>query len=182
MLLHSCCGPCSSYVLDFLHDYFSITIIYYNPNIYPYEEYVHRLQTQKEIINKLGFNDIKIIEFEYNHKEYLDYIKGYELLGEKSLRCFKCYEFRMELTAKIAKNNYDYFTTTISISPYKVSKWLNEIGFNLEKKYNTKYLYSDFKRENGYLNSINLSKKFGLYRQEYCGCEFSIKEKNKDQF
>lgn len=177
LLLHSCCGPCSSYVLESLHKYFQITILYFNPNIYPQEEFYHRLEVQKEIVSKLGYNDINIILDNpvYSHNEYLEYIKGYEDLGEKSHRCYLCYKQRLERTASLSKNKYDYFTTTISISPHKVSKWLNEIGFELEKKYNVKFLYSDFKQENGYAKSIDLSKKYNLYRQDYCGCEFSKK-------
>ena len=172
LLLHSCCGPCSSECLRMLYPYFNITILYYNPNIYPREEYDIRLNEQYKIIKSLGYN-IDVITEEYDHSEYLNYIKGTEELGEKSKRCYLCYEHRLALTAKTAKGKYDYFTTTISISPYKVSKWLNEIGFRLEEEYNVKYLYSDFKQDNGYAKSIELSKKYDLYRQEYCGCEFS---------
>lgn len=176
LLLHSCCGPCSSYVLKFLHDFFDITILYYNPNIFPRDEYNHRLDTQKEIVKKLGYN-IKIIEDVYDHKSYLDYIKGEENCEEKGKRCYLCYERRLKRTAFLAQSKYDYFTTTISISPYKVSSYLNEIGKKLENEYNVKYLYSDFKLNDGYKKSIILSKLYNLYRQEYCGCEFS---KNKN--
>ena len=176
LLLHSCCGPCSSYVLKFLHDFFDITILYYNPNIYPIEEYKLRLETQKEIVRKLGYN-IKIIEDVYDHESYLDNIKGQENCLEKGKRCYLCYEQRLKRTAFLSQNKFDYFTTTISISPYKVSSYLNEIGKNLESIYNVKYLYSDFKLNDGYKESIRLSKLYGLYRQEYCGCEFS---KNKN--
>jgi len=176
LLLHSCCGPCSSECLRILYPYFDITILYYNPNIYPEEEYDLRLEEQYKIIKSLGYN-INVITKSYNHDDYLKYINGTEELGEKSRRCYLCYEQRLALTAKLASNKYDYFTTTISISPYKVSKWLNEIGLKLEKEYNVRYLYSDFKQDNGYLKSIELSKKFNLYRQDYCGCEFSKKGK-----
>lgn len=176
LLLHSCCGPCSSECLRMLSNAFNITILYYNPNIYPKEEYYHRLEEQYKIIKALNL-DIKVIEKDYNHIEYLNYINGYENLGEKSKRCYLCYEQRLIETAKAAHEKYDYFTTTISISPYKISKWLNEIGLKLEKQYNVKYLYSDFKQENGYLKSIELSKKYNLYRQDYCGCEFSLYNK-----
>ncbi len=178
LLLHSCCGPCSSYVLEFLNKYFNITILYYNPNIYPEEEYNLRLYTQKKLIESMGLN-IKVLEIPYNHNDYISNIVGLENLPEKSKRCYNCYRFRMELTAKMAKDNYDYFSTTISISPHKISKWLNEIGKELEKKYDVKYLYSDFKLENGYHESIKLSKKYNIYRQEYCGCEFSMPNKDK---
>lgn len=177
LLLHSCCGPCSSYCLEFLHDYFDITILYFNPNIYPSSEYKHRLDVQKEIVNKLGYN-IDIIEDYYNYDEYLNYIKGEENDLEKGKRCYLCYEMRLKRTCQVAFGKYDYFTTTISISPYKVASYLNEIGFRLEKEYHVKYLYSDFKLNDGYKESIRLSKLYGLYRQEYCGCEFSIPRKN----
>ena len=173
LLLHSCCGPCSSYILQLLSNYFDITILYYNPNIYPVEEYNLRLETQKNLIKLMGL-DIEVIDLPYNHIEYLLKVKGLEDLPEKSKRCYNCYKFRMELTARMAKGKYDYFTTTISISPYKVSRWLNEIGKELEGKYKVNYLYSDFKLENGYNESIKLSKKYNIYRQEYCGCEFTM--------
>lgn len=178
LLLHSCCGPCSSYTLTFLHDYFDITILYYNPNIDNINEYQKRLATQREIVSKLKYDDIKIIDTAYNHSEYLDSISGLESLGEKSLRCYNCYKIRMEEACSFAKkHNFDFFTTTISISPHKVAKWLNEIGIDLEEKYQMPYLYADFKQKGGYLKSIELSKKFNLYRQDYCGCEFSKEKK-----
>lgn len=174
LLLHSCCGPCSSYVLTFLNDYFDITIFYYNPNIYPYEEYIKRLEVQKEIIRKLNFN-INIMTIDYNYQEYCFAVKGTEHLGERSQRCYNCYEFRMKKTSEMADlNNFDYFTTTLSISPYKNSEWINEIGFKYEKT--SKYLYSNFKKEEGYKKSIILSKEYNLYRQDYCGCPYSYKE------
>ena len=176
LLIHSCCGPCSSYVLEYLSKYFKITIFYYNPNIYPEEEYKKRLGEQRKIIKEMAFpNPANLIEGDYDYNGYLDYIKGLEEEVEGGSRCFKCYRLRMEEAAKYAKDNgFDYFTTTLSISPYKNAKKLNEIGEQLEKKYNIKYLYADFKKKNGYKRSLELSKKYNLYRQHYCGCEFSL--------
>lgn len=178
LLLHACCAPCSSYVLEYLSNYFSITILYYNPNIYPEDEYTRRLNELKKFVPEIKYeNEVSVVEDNYNPKEYYDAVKGLELLGEKSERCYECYRLRMEKAAKYAKENkYDYFTTTLSISPYKISNWINEIGKILEEKYNVKYLYSDFKKKNGYKRSQELSKKYDLYRQDYCGCAFSKKE------
>ena len=177
LLLHACCGPCSSYVLEYLCNYFDITIYYYNPNIYPKEEYTRRKEELKTFVNKFN-NKIKVIEEFYNTDEYYKSIKGLEKLGEKSERCYKCYEFRLDKTALFAKeNNYDYFTTTLSISPYKNAEWLNEIGKNMEEKYNIKYLFADFKKKNGYKRSLELSKEYKLYRQDYCGCVYSKQER-----
>lgn len=175
LLLHSCCAPCSTHVLQMLTEVFDITIFYYNPNIYPKDEFLKRLDEQKKLISLLG-KDIKIIEGFYDYNIYLKEIKGLETLGERSKRCYNCYLFRLKETAKFAKDNgFDYFTTTLSISPYKNSQWINDIG-NLFTSDECKYLYSNFKKENGYKNSITLAKEFDLYRQDYCGCEFSIKE------
>lgn len=174
LLLHSCCGPCSSYVLSFLNDYFEITVLYYNPNIYPKGEFDKRLATQKEIIQKLNFK-VEVLALEYNYQEYLNAVKGYEHLGEFSQRCYNCYKLRIEKCSEIAsKLNFDYYTTTLSISPYKNSDWINEIGINCQQT--SKYLYSNFKKEEGYKKSIALSKEYGLYRQDYCGCPFSYSE------
>lgn len=173
LLLHSCCGPCSSYVLTYLKKYFDISVYYYNPNIYPKEEYEKRVQTQKQIINEL--KDITFIEAPYDEEDYYNFVKGYEKEKEGGKRCNLCFLYRLEKTAKYAKeNNFDYFTTTLSVSPYKNSEMLNKIGGILEEKYNIKYLYSDFKKKEGYKTSIELSKKYNLYRQHYCGCKYSI--------
>ena len=177
LLLHACCGPCSSYVVEYLSKYFDITIYYYNPNIYPKEEYTRRLNELKKFMGIFN-NNIKIIEEIYNEEDYNSAVKNLEHLGEKSIRCYNCYEFRMDKAAKYAReNNYDYFTTTLSISPHKNSKWINEIGSILEQKYNIKYLYSDFKKKEGYKRSLELSKEYNLYRQDYCGCKYSKKER-----
>ena len=179
LLLHACCAPCSSYVIEYLSNFFEITILYYNPNIYPKEEYNRRLEELKTYLPKREYkNKIELVELPYEPKEYYDAIKGLELLGEKSKRCYECYKLRLEETCKYAKeHNFDYFTTTLSISPYKVSEWINTIGDMLESKYKINYLYADFKKNNGYKRSLELSREYNLYRQEYCGCSFSKEEK-----
>lgn len=177
LLLHACCGPCSSYVVEYLSKYFNITIYYYNPNTYPELEYIRRLEELKKFISSFN-SSIRIIEENYIPNEFYENIKGLENLGEKSQRCYSCYKLRLDKSAKYAKdNNYDYFTTTLSISPYKNAEWINEIGIELEKKYNIKYLFSDFKKKNGYKRSLELSKIYKLYRQEYCGCVYSKQER-----
>lgn len=182
LLLHACCAPCSSYVLEYLSKYFEITIYYYNPNIYPETEYQRRMNELKKFIsNYKSINKINLIEEDYDTNDYYKAVKGYEKLGERSERCYKCYEFRMRNACKYAKeNNFDYFTTTLSISPYKNSNWINEIGENLEKEYDIKYLYADFKKKNGYKRSLELSKEYGLYRQDYCGCVYSKQERENN--
>ena len=179
LLLHACCAPCSSYVLEYLSEFFEITIYYYNPNIHPENEYNRRInELKKFLIDFKPKNEIKLVEENYNTLEYFDKIKGLENLGERSKRCYKCYKFRMEKAVIYAKDNsFDYFTTTLSISPYKDSNWINEIGNLLEDKYNVKYLYADFKKKNGYKRSLELSKEYGLYRQDYCGCIYSKQER-----
>lgn len=175
LLLHSCCAPCSSYVLEYLSQFFKITIYYYNPNIYPIEEFEKRVEEQKRLIKELPVkNKIDFIEGNYDNDLYEETIKGLEEEKEGGSRCFLCYRMRLEDTASLAKDKgFDYFTTTLSISPYKNSKVLNEIGEELGTKYNTKYLYADFKKREGYKRSIELSKIYGLYRQDYCGCKYS---------
>ena len=177
LLLHACCGPCSSYVIEYLSKYFDITIYYYNPNTYPEAEFYRRLDELNKFIANFN-NNVKIIEENYTPSDFYNNIRGLEHLGEKSRRCYNCYKLRMNRAAIYAKNNnYDYFTTTLSISPYKNANWINEIGKTLEEKIGIKYLYSDFKKKNGYKRSIELSKEYGLYRQEYCGCVYSKQEK-----
>lgn len=175
LLLHSCCGPCSSYVIEYLTKYFNITILYYNPNISPQEEYEKRKEEQIKLINIIPkTNKVNIIDCDYDNDKYEKIIKGLEKEPERGKRCTKCFNLRLEKTAEIAsKNNYDYFGTTLTVSPYKNAKLLNEIGAELEKKYKIKYLYSDFKKKNGYKRSIELSNKYKLYRQNYCGCIYS---------
>ncbi len=177
LLLHACCAPCSSHTLLVLKDYFDITIFYSNDNIYPKEEYLNRLDEVKRFIPLIS-EDIKLLYDEYNDKDFYDAIKGLENLGEKSERCYKCYTLRLEKTAEKAKAlGFDFFTTTLSISPYKVTRWINEIGYKLEEKYGVKYLFSDFKKDDGYNHSIELSKEYSLYRQDYCGCVYSKQER-----
>jgi predicted adenine nucleotide alpha hydrolase (AANH) superfamily ATPase len=174
LLLHSCCGPCSSYVLNMLKDYFKITIFYYNPNIYPHDEFIKRYNVQQEIIKKMNL-DIDILMIDEDYSVYLDAVKEYSHLKEGSMRCYKCYEFRLKLLSKYASvNDFDYYSTVMSVSPYKSSKWINELGLLYQDK--SIFLYSNFKKENGYKESIRLSKEYGLYRQDWCGCEFSLKE------
>lgn len=175
LLLHSCCAPCSSYVLLYLTKYFDISIFYYNPNITEEDEFKKRLNEQIRLINEITKeNKIDIIEGKYEKEKFEETINGLENEKEGGARCFKCYRLRMEETAKLAKElEYDYFTTTLSISPYKNAAKLNEIGEQLEKEYNVKYLYADFKKKDGYKKSIELSKKYNLYRQDYCGCTYS---------
>ena len=187
LLLHSCCGPCSSTVLERLCNFFDITVFYYNPNIDSEEEFEKRYKEQVRLIDEMNLN-IKTIKGKYDYNCFLNAIKGLETLGERSIRCYNCYKERLIATAKYAKdNNFDYFTTTLSISPYKNSNWINEIGEELEKTLNISFLYSNFKLEDGYKRSIELSKIHDLYRQDYCGCIFSknerierIKSKNID--
>lgn len=178
LLLHSCCGPCSTAVIERLKDYFDITVLYYNPNIEPYEEYLKRKKEQIRLLSELN---IKHMDIDYLNEEYRNKVVGYEKEPENGVRCHICYRLRLEKTAKLAKeNNFDYFATTLTVSPYKNAKVINEIGLNLQNKYNIKYLLSDFKKEDGYKRSIELSKKYELYRQDYCGCLFS-KERNVDE-
>lgn len=177
LLLHSCCAPCSSHTLLLLKNYFSITIFYSNDNIYPIEEFQLRLEEQRKFVKEID-TDIEVLTESFEPSDFYHQIKGLESLGEKSQRCYQCYLLRMEKTAKKALElKYDFFTTTLSISPHKNSDWINEIGYMLEKKYNVKYLYSDFKKDSGYQDSILLSKQYGLYRQDYCGCIYSMRER-----
>lgn len=178
LLLHACCAPCSSYVLEVLASHFEITIYYYNPNISPKKEFDKRVLELEKLVKKIKYKyQVKIIIGNYENEKFEEVIKPYKELGERSKRCFECYKLRLEETIKKAqKEKFDYFTTTLSISPYKNAIWLNEIGEELEKKYNIKYLYADFKKNNGYKRSIELSSKYNLYRQDYCGCIYSKKE------
>ena len=181
VLLHSCCAPCSSQVLARLSDYFLVTVLYYNPNIEPFSEYEKRKEEQKRFIKSFpSKNQISFLDCDYENEKFKIIAKGLENIPEGGERCHKCYTLRMEKTAALAKeNNFDYFCTTLSVSPFKNSRVLNEIGNMLEKKYDIKYLYSDFKKEDGYKKSIEYSKKYNLYRQNYCGCIYS-KENKKE--
>ena len=184
LLLHACCAPCSSYVLEYLSTYFDITLLFYNPNISPEEEYIFRENELRRLIGEMPLPDgITVISQKYDPQEFLNIAQGLENLAEGGERCKKCYRLRLSRTAEIAsKNGFDYFSTTLSISPYKNAEWLNTIGADEGKKCGVSYLFSDFKKKNGYKRSCELSEQYGLYRQNYCGCEFSKKaaeEKSK---
>ena len=178
ILLHSCCAPCSCTILEYLKEYLTVDIYFYNPNITEKEEYILRLNEQKEFNENMKFN-MQIIEGEYSpEKDFISAIKGLEKEKEGGARCYKCYKLRLEATAKKAKElNYDYFSSVLSISPLKNSQWINEIGIELEAKYNIKFLKADFKKKSRYLKSVNLSKENNLYRQDYCGCIYSKLER-----
>lgn len=175
LLLHSCCAPCSSYTLEYLSQYFSITVFYFNPNISPKEEFDKRFAEQKRLIENLpAKHKISLVCGEYDYNEFLAAAKGYETVPEGGERCFRCYRMRLEKTAALAKQkSFDYFCTTLSISPLKNSQKINEIGFDIAEKYGVKWLPSDFKKREGYKRSIELSKEYNLYRQNFCGCVFS---------
>lgn len=175
LLMHSCCAPCSSYCLSYLAEFFKITIFYYNPNISPREEYEKRVQEQIRLIQELPVKySISFAEGRYDPQRFYDMAKGLEETPEGGARCFQCYEMRQREAAIYAKEHgFDYFTTTLSVSPHKNAQKLNEIGQQLAKEYQIPYLVSDFKKKGGYLKSIELSREYDLYRQNYCGCEFS---------
>lgn len=175
LFLHSCCAPCSSYVLEYLSKYFAITIFYYNPNIYPEEEYGKRVAEQQQLIARLpAEHPIAFVAGQYQQERFYAAVKGQETIREGGERCFSCYRLRLEEAAREAsQRNFDYFTTTLSISPMKNAQKLNEIGAELGQKYQIAYLPSDFKKKNGYRRSVELSQEYGLYRQDYCGCIFS---------
>ena len=177
LLLHSCCAPCSSYVLEYLSQYFEITVFYYNPNIFPESEYTKRVLEQQRLIDDLpAKHKISFVAGHYDSERFYEMARGLEEVREGGVRCFGCYELRLRETAKLAKEaGFDYFTTTLSISPLKNAQKLNEIGMQLAAEYGVSYLPSDFKKKNGYKRSIELSKDYGLYRQDYCGCEFSVR-------
>ena len=176
LLMQVCCAPCSTAVIERIYDDFEIDLFYYNPMIYPTSELEKRVDTLRDLKEAIGI-DSKIIFPPNDISDFSDIAKLRRDDHEGGEACYKCYRLRLEETAKFAKEkSYDYFSTTLSISPYKNSQWLNEIGESLEKDYGVKYLYSDFKKKNGYKKSIELSKKYDLYRQDYCGCIFSFKE------
>ena len=179
ILLHSCCAPCSSHCIEYLSQYFRVTVFYYNPNISYEEEYRKRVEEEKRFISEFPTKyPVEFIEGDYDTSKFYDMAKGLEKCPEGGERCFKCYELRLRETAKLAKEKgFDYFTTTLSISPLKSSLKLNEIGLKLEEEYGMKYLLSDFKKKNGYKRSIELSKEYNLYRQNFCGCVYSRVEK-----
>ena len=179
LLLHACCAPCSSYCLEYLANYFSITLYFYNPNIHPENEYALRVQEARRFISEMSFkHPVSFLEGKFDPKEFYECVKGYENEKEGGERCFRCYRLRLESTAKSAQEmGFDYFTTTLSISPLKRADKINEIGQELGEIYSVKHLPSDFKKKNGYKRSTELSKEHGLYRQNYCGCVFSMRDK-----
>lgn len=222
LLLHSCCAPCSSYVLQYLSHYFKITVLYYNPNIYPPEEYWKRVKEQEGFIKRFSerareeqrdvmlqlsshikeewengmqtfsesaygqaasvFYPISFVEGEFEQNRFYEAVKGMEHLPEGGERCFRCYELRLRRAAEYAKQMHmDYFTTTLSISPLKNAGKLNEIGEHLAEEYGISYLCSDFKKKDGYKQSVALSKEYGMYRQDYCGCIFSMQERERQK-
>ena len=178
LLLHSCCAPCSSYVLEYLNRYFDITVFFYNPNITESSEYEKREIEIRRLISELpSETDIKYLKGSYDPERFFEIAKGLENMNEGGERCFKCYRLRLEESAKAASDgNFDYFTTTLSISPHKNAEALNNIGKELAEKYHINYLYSDFKKKIGYKRSCELSAIYGLYRQDYCGCIYSKAE------
>lgn len=183
LLLHACCAPCSSACLEELNKYFKITIYYYNPNISPKTEFEKRLNEEIRLVNEMPFeNKVSVIEGNYDYNEFLEIAKGLENAREGGERCFKCYRLRLEKTAALAKENgFDYFCTTLSISPLKNSQKINEIGFEVEKQFGVKWLPSDFKKKEGYKRSIQLSNKYNLYRQNFCGCVFSKPKPEREE-
>ena len=178
LFLHSCCAPCSSYVLEYLSQYFEITVYYYNPNIFPAEEYEKRVEEERHLIDAMKFSHpVDLIAAPYEPERFYQIAKGYEKEPEGGERCLRCYELRLREAAMLAAQlGYDYFTTTLTISPLKRADKLNEIGEQLKQEYGVAFLPSDFKKKNGYKRSIELSKEYGLYRQDYCGCVYSIRD------
>ncbi|MBR1693013.1 MAG: epoxyqueuosine reductase QueH [Lachnospiraceae bacterium] len=186
LLLHSCCAPCSSYVLVYLRKYLEITVFYYNPNISFEQEYQRRVAEQKRLIEQLnakrdgGEYPISYVDGDFEPEKFFEIAKGLEHVKEGGERCFLCYELRLRKSAEYAKTHrFDYFTTTLSISPLKRAEKLNEIGSRLEGEYGVRYLLSDFKKKNGYKQSVELSKEYNLYRQNYCGCVYSKREREE---
>lgn len=182
LLMHSCCAPCSSYCLSYLAEFFKITVFYYNPNIAPKEEYGKRVQEQQRLILELPVKyKVSFAEGKYDPESFYKMAKGLEELPEGGERCFACYQMRLREAAVYAKENgFGFFTTTLSVSPYKNAQKLNEIGLKLSKEYQIPWLMSDFKKKDGYAKSVALSKEYNLYRQNYCGCEFSRRQAEKE--
>lgn len=178
LLLHSCCAPCSSYVLEYLSRYFRITVFYYNPNIYPESEYSKRIVEQQKLIDELPVrHPVSFVAGTYEKERFYETVQGLEKEREGGRRCMRCYELRLREAASLAREGgYEYFTTTLSISPLKKAEKLNEIGMRLGDEYGVRYLPSDFKKKNGYKRSVELSAEYHLYRQDYCGCVYSYEE------
>lgn len=181
LLLHCCCAPCSSATLERLQDEYEVDIYYYNPNIEPEEEFLKRAGEEERFVQAFHPDGgVKVITAEYEHEAFEEIARGREEMPERSERCYLCYELRMKKTAEYAKEHgYDLFTTSLSISPYKSSRWINEIGERLEKEIGVLFLHSDFKKQNGYKRSIELSREYNLYRQDWCGCVYSKRERER---
>ncbi len=179
LLLHSCCAPCSSYCIEYLSQFFKVTVFYYNPNIYPDEEYLHRVEEQQRFIKAFPTKyPVEFIEGDYDKNRFYDMAKGLENEPEKGARCHKCYDLRLRRTAEVAKEKgFDFFTTTLTISPMKDSQVLNEIGGNIGEELGIKWLPSDFKKKEGYKRSTEISKEYDMYRQDYCGCVYSYRDR-----
>ncbi|MCD7748929.1 MAG: epoxyqueuosine reductase QueH [Oscillospiraceae bacterium] len=182
LLLQGCCGPCSSYVLEYITQYFDVTLLFYNPNIRPESEYDRRLATMKQLLAAMPMaHPPSLLELGWHGSAFEEAVKGMENLPEGGARCTVCFRLRLEETAKqAAEGGFDYFGTTLTVSPHKNAPLINQIGETLAQKYNVKWLPSDFKKRNGYLRSIQLSKEYGLYRQEYCGCGYPEKQDGAD--
>ncbi len=181
LLLHSCCAPCSSYVLEYLSHFFSITVFYYNPNIYPEEEYFRRVEEQKRLVSEMPLpRPVRFLEGYFDPSEFYEAVRGKEHIPEGGERCLACFRLRLDAAARLAaEQSFDYFTTTLTISPLKNASALNEIGETLAAEYGARWLPSDFKKRNGYKRSVELSAEYGLYRQDYCGCVFSKREREQ---
>ena len=178
LLLHSCCAPCSSACLERLKDAFDITVLYYNPNIDEESEYEKRKAEQIRLLQRTGWADF--LDCDHDKEAFFKAVEGLEKEPERGKRCYVCYGLRLEKTAQIAKaNGFEWFATTLTLSPYKNAEWLNEIGEKLGGRYALNYLYTDFKKKGGYHRSIELSNEYGLYRQDFCGCKFSKREKTE---
>lgn len=178
LLLHACCAPCSSYVLEYLSRYFQITLFFYNPNIYPPKEYDFRLTELERLVQEMGLHsDIRVLHGRYEPREFTDMARGMESAPEGGERCRGCYALRLAEAARVAADEkFDYYTTTLSISPHKNAQWINELGEEMGARYGVRHLPSDFKKRNGYKRSCALSVQYDLYRQSYCGCVFSKRE------
>ena len=179
LLLHACCAPCSTACLERLANFFKVTVFYYNPNITDESEYKKRIEEIKKLLSLINPKyKVELLEGNYDPNKFFEMAKGLEKEPERGKRCYKCYEMRLEETAKIAsKLGFNNFCTTLTLSPHKNANWINEIGEKLNKEYDSNYLYSDFKKKEGYKRSIELSKEYNLYRQDYCGCIYSKRDK-----
>lgn len=185
LLLHACCAPCSSYCLEYLAEYFDITVLFYNPNLYPEAEYEKRADEERRLISEMNERlvesgkEIRLAVSDFDSREFYEKIKGLEDCREGGERCRKCFELRLERAAEYAKDHgFDFFTTTLTISPLKNAERLNDVGEKAAEKFGVRHLPSDFKKRGGYQRSIVLSREYGLYRQDYCGCVFSLRERD----